>query len=99
MKYDEEVEAPIDMLLWCPVCHHQHVDRTEAGWANPPHKSHKCARCGCIWRPCDRPTNGVEYIKTFGKDDTYRRGTLPDDPPIGRKIDRGATRYKLGPKT
>lgn len=66
--------TPIDMLLWCPACHTQHVDepdeRTE-GWVNPPHRSHLCHHCGTIWRPADVPTNGVAAISTRGKADTW----------------------------
>lgn len=66
--------APLDLLLYCPSCHLQHIDAPDArtpDWTNPPHKSHLCHGCGCIWRPADVPTNGVESIKTRGKDDTY----------------------------
>lgn len=41
--------------------------RPAGAWMNPPHKSHLCAGCGHIWRPCDRHTNGV--LRTVsGKD-------------------------------
>lgn len=40
-------------------------------WTNPPHRSHLCTDCGCIWRPCDVPTEGVESIATEGKADTW----------------------------
>ncbi len=40
-------------------------------WTNPPHKSHACQFCGCIWRPADLPTNGVAAIATKGKVDTH----------------------------
>lgn len=62
---------PIDMLLWCPRCRAQHIDRPDGWWRNPPHKSHLCNFCGLIWRPADVPTNGVSTIKTRGKDDTW----------------------------
>lgn len=39
-------------------------------WTNPPHLSHLCHSCGCIWRPADVPTNGVKAITTKGKADT-----------------------------
>lgn len=42
-----------------------------ASWTNQPHRSHLCADCGCIWRPCDVPTEGVESIATEGKADTW----------------------------
>jgi len=41
------------------------------GWTNPPHKSHKCAKCKKVWRPADFCTNGVVEIKTQGKGDTW----------------------------
>ena len=72
--------APVDMVLHCPVCHMQHIDApeafgeggecTDAGWANPPHRSHLCHGCGHIWRPADVPTNGVAAVKTKGKNDS-----------------------------
>lgn len=62
--------ARIDMLLFCPRCNVQHIDKPEGEWTNPPHKSHLCGACGCVWRPCDVTTNGVESIKTIGEADT-----------------------------
>jgi hypothetical protein len=69
----ENVVDRIDMILPCPKCGTIHVDtpEPEKGWDNPPHKSHLCHSCGCIWRPADIPTNGVATIKTRGKNDTY----------------------------
>jgi hypothetical protein len=63
---------PVPMILHCPFCRRQHVDApSEAeGWTNPPHKSHLCSGCGCIWRPADVPTVGVERIATRGQRDT-----------------------------
>lgn len=77
-------EKPVDMILHCPVCHEQHVDEPEkhrvmvhgvhvddaVSWDNPPHRSHLCHNCGCIWRPADVPTNGVAVIQTRGKADS-----------------------------
>lgn len=75
---------PIPMILHCPSCGLQHIDAPdmhevtgsegrvhEAGWTNPPHRSHLCAGCGCIWRPADVPTVGVASIATRGKDDDH----------------------------
>jgi hypothetical protein len=61
----------VPMLLWCPMCGYQHVDAPDPGqgWTNPPHRSHKCSSCGCIWRPADCNTTGVAEIATKGKDD------------------------------
>lgn len=70
---------PIDMILYCPNCGEQHIDREEIPephmmgkrWTNPPHRSHLCHECGCVWRPADVPTNGVASIQTEGKADTW----------------------------
>jgi len=63
---------PIPMILFCPSCGTQHVDAPEPsiGWENPPHRSHLCHACQHVWRPCDRPTNGVAAIETAGKGDS-----------------------------
>lgn len=76
-----QAEAPIDMVLYCPNCGKQHIDEPERfqpegvgyalEWTNPPHRSHLCHDCGCIWRPADVPTNGVAHIETKGKADTW----------------------------
>ena len=66
--------APIPMLLYCPNCGQQHIDEPDErtpDWTNPPHRSHLCHDCGCIWRPADVPTNGVGAIATKGKADTW----------------------------
>lgn len=77
---------PIDMVLHCPDCGQQHIDSSEQSvehdfgavefpaWDNPPHRSHLCHYCGCIWRPADVPTNGVKTIKTKGNADTWEDG-------------------------
>lgn len=61
---------PIDMLLFCPVCGEQHLDKPapEKNWDNPPHRSHECQTpgCGTVWRPADIPTNGVRAISSRG---------------------------------
>ena len=64
---------PVDMILLCPRCHEQHIDRPEPeiNWLNPPHKSHLCLYCGTVWRPADIPTNGVARINTHGKNDNW----------------------------
>lgn len=94
-------QEPIRMILHCPTCGLQHIDRPnhwsdrfdpptgsehpddleallqaakayEAEWTNPAHKSHKCLRCGEIWRPADVYTTGVLEIKTSGQHDSYK---------------------------
>jgi hypothetical protein len=67
-------DTVIPMILHCPKCHLQHIDAPDErtpDWTNPPHKSHLCHGCGCIWRPCNQPTEGVEKIATRGKSDTW----------------------------
>lgn len=87
----EEIHKyPIPMILFCPNCAKQHIDKTEehkpdcdwstsynpaapctcGAWTNPPHRSHLCAHCGCIWRPADVPTTGVAVIQTIGENDS-----------------------------
>lgn len=39
--------------------------------ANPPHRSHLCHNCGCVWRPADVATVGVKRTETQGKADTW----------------------------
>lgn len=57
---------PIPMVLHCPKCNEQHVDRPdpEGGWTNPPHRTHLCgnALCGHLWRPAGVPTTGVAEL-------------------------------------
>lgn len=73
---------PIPMILFCPTCGMQHIDAPEtdatvysdgheSSWDNPPHRSHLCHACGCIWRPADVPTTGIAKIETRGKADTF----------------------------
>lgn len=68
-----EAREPLAMLLFCPACGRQHVDKPEPenDWTNPPHRSHRCGGCGCIWRPADVPTTGIERIATRGQADTW----------------------------
>lgn len=84
----------IPMILYCPACGAQHIDRPqpEKGWTNPPHRSHECQACGCIWRPADVATTGVEKIETTGRADTWSQfGHCPatharDAREISRRI-------------
>jgi hypothetical protein len=69
-----KVAFPLDLVLHCPACKLQHIDEPDErtpGWVNPPHKSHLCHGCGCIWRPAEVPTNGVAKVATRGKADTW----------------------------
>lgn len=86
---------PIPMVLHCPKCGMQHVDKPntlekivhrQSGtvvdelWSNPPHRSHLCHGCGTIWRPADVPTTGVKSISTKGKADTWEPGQATPEP-------------------
>jgi len=59
---DEKPEPPIPMVLHCPKCHVQHVDRGE--WATPAkaHRKHLCEACGHTWKPSAAATVGVEKL-------------------------------------
>lgn len=90
-KVIDRLRAPIDMMLRCPACGLQHVDRRDPplsaewddaeAWTNPPHRSHLCRGCGHVWRPADVPTNGVASIKTTGKKDSPLPTLRSDDLP------------------
>ncbi|MFM0243816.1 hypothetical protein [Paraburkholderia sediminicola] len=80
-------DEPIPMLLFCPRCGTQHIDKPEwetvcdssiglqtkdvCRWHNPPHRSHLCHACDLIWRPADVTTTGVESILSKGNADTW----------------------------
>lgn len=55
---------PIDMILYCPACHEQHIDepQPEKHWTNPPHREHQCQCCDFKWKPSNHPTNGVAVL-------------------------------------
>lgn len=52
---------PIQMLLWCPACHAQHVDRGDFATIRT-HKTHLCGNCGHKWRPANIETVGVSEL-------------------------------------
>ncbi len=66
----QHIDAPDDreppMLYAIGGCE----SRSKPAWTNPPHKTHLCHGCGHKWRPADVLTNGVEAVKTKGKDDS-----------------------------
>lgn len=70
-------EAPLPMMLYCPRCGLQHIDKPapEKGWDNPPHRSHECQGCGCVWRPADVTTTGVAAVQSRGHADTWVPGS------------------------
>ncbi len=56
-------DAPIPMVLTCPLCKQQHID--EDSWATLAHRTHRCVAgpygtgCGHEWRPSNVATVGV----------------------------------------
>lgn len=72
-KVRQEPQAPIPMLLFCPMCHTKHIDEGE--FATRAHHSHACQghvtddgvrrHCGHVWRPALVPTVGVEALPGF----------------------------------
>lgn len=71
VKREEEIrkskESPLKMLLNCPQCKEQHIDKDE--WATKPHMTHLCEFCGYKWRPDYRYTVGVSaqvYVTGVG---------------------------------
>lgn len=96
-------DEPIPMVLYCPQCGLQHVDEPDLanGWNNPPHKSHLCHGCDCIWRPADVPTVGVRRIETKGQADNWEpflgtnvspSGYLPGEPLLCEGCDKPVLR-------
>lgn len=59
------VQTPIPMIIFCPDCQFQHVDK--GLWKVRPHRKHLCASCRCEFVPCDLATVGVENIKGFSR--------------------------------
>lgn len=62
----EELQT-VPMLLFCPRCHRQHIDKPKGEWVNPPHATHTCQHCGLLWRPSNRNTVGVAKITAVEK--------------------------------
>ncbi len=56
---DHMIPQPI--VLFCPSCSLQHIDRGE--WATTRvHSKHLCEECGYTWRPSFQATIGVEKL-------------------------------------
>lgn len=85
---EENGRAPIDMVLHCPNCGMQHVDKPdpERGWMNPPHKSHLCLQCNAIWRVAPVPTNGVPSLPRGEFDNWPADPNSPNPPGFLRRM-------------
>jgi len=55
---DELCDAGVPTVLFCPYCHHLHVDEGE--WATRPHRTHECQHCKTTWRPFEVATYGID---------------------------------------
>jgi hypothetical protein len=64
-----KLDAPIPMILHCPKCGGQHIDR--GIWATVRvHRTHLCEHCGELFRPHgfrshDKATVGVEDVAVY----------------------------------
>lgn len=58
MIENSPVNKPIPLLLWCPQCHHRHIDAEKV----PVHRTHACQCCGHLWAPAVVPTVGVRFL-------------------------------------
>ena len=52
--------VPLAVVLFCPVCRAQHVDRN--GWESVPHRRHRCHACDHVWLAALVHTVGVEAL-------------------------------------
>lgn len=58
-----EAQKPVPMLMSCPICGFRHID--EGKFAEVPHHTHACQRCGFVWRPALVWTIGVRFLPGF----------------------------------
>lgn len=61
-------QAPIRMLIWCPMCGARHIDKGD--FATKSHHTHSCQECGLTWRPAVEPTVGVQFLPGFKDEPT-----------------------------
>lgn len=54
------MSEPIRMRLPCEQCGELHIDEGE--FANKPHHTHQCEKCGLVWRPAIVETVGVRSL-------------------------------------
>lgn len=63
-----DLEPPIPVLLYCPMCHTQHIDEGE--FTTKRHTTHSCQNCGLTWRPAIVATVGVRFLPGFKNEPT-----------------------------
>lgn len=76
-----EAPSPVPLILYCPMCHAQHIDEGE--FATKPHHTHACQAPGCpmVWRPAIVPTVGVPFLPGF-KNDPQNEPAVPAVRPM-----------------
>lgn len=57
--------VPVRMILHCPKCITQHVDKDEGNidWTKRLHRKHLCHNCGHIWKVANVYTVGVKDLE------------------------------------
>jgi rubredoxin len=57
--------STVPMILYCPAtyCNERHIDAGD--FAEKPHHTHACQRCGHVWRPAVLNTHGVQFLPGF----------------------------------
>ena len=58
------IDAPEPMILHCPKCGTQHIDRGVWGTTRI-HRTHLCAACGHLFKPFNYATVGVEDVAVY----------------------------------
>lgn len=78
--------APVAMVLFCPHCKEQHIERGK--WKTTPHRTHACYRCHKPFTPASVQTFGVEYKELVFEviDPPRYYGTEQDDEELYEEI-------------
>jgi rubredoxin len=63
------LQAPIPMLLHCPLCNERHID--EGDFVTRSHHTHACQKCGHVWRPAIVATVGVRFLPGFKNEEPH----------------------------
>ena len=54
-----DIPGGVPAYIFCKRCNEQHIDRGE--WVTRLHKTHKCEKCGYMWKPFEFATLGIPY--------------------------------------